>query len=201
MKRKSSGISLKKNRSVHSPSNLLSKNTYFIFSGCLILYFLFMKSMDKIINYPFVVLWGLSAIVFIFMSIYTFKRFVTKLKTIDNSTEKIGAIIIQILYFAIISWLITGILLIPFNYYNIYKARDTLPETKYLEIKGLVARPRNNKIFYEFNGKMNVLYGKINLMNEIYAKGNFKDYYLTITVHKGLLGSYLVEDWDIIRRE
>ena len=87
------------------------------------------------------------------------------------------------------------------NYYNIYSAKDAFPETMYLRIDGLVARPRNNKIFYEFNGKMNVLYGKIDLMNEINVKGNFKDYYLAITLHKALFGSYVIEDWNIIKRE
>jgi len=113
---------------------------------------------------------------------------------------KLLVIVMRLIYATILAWFITGILLIPLNYYIIHTADNTESKTMYLEIRGLIARPRNNKIYYELNGAMNILNGERKIMNEVYQRQNYKDYQLKMVVHEAMFGVLIIEDWDIVKR-
>jgi hypothetical protein len=46
----------------------------------------------------------------------------------------------------------------------------------------------------------NIVYINSKQLNEIYLKGNYRDYQLGLTVKKALFGSYSLEDWWLVKR-
>jgi len=99
-----------------------------------------------------------------------------------------------------LSWFITGLFLIPINCYIIYRAKDSTAETIFLDIKGIVARPRNNKVFYNYYGSTNVIYGKVQIMDDIYDGNKIKNYQLKMVIHKALFRSFIIDHWEIVKR-
>ena len=115
----------------------------------------------------------------------------------DDMIGKIVAVSIRVLSAAIFSWFVTGILLIPFNYYDIHAAQDNPSEIVYCPVTGLVEDARKSCVYYEFSGSTHIVYGvsgSSKLMREIYLKGNYKEYQLRLTMKKALFGSYFLED-------
>jgi hypothetical protein len=120
----------------------------------------------------------------------------------DNTIGKVVAVSIRIISAVIFSWFVTGILLIPFNYYDIHAAEGNSSDIIYCPVTGLVADGRKNCVYYKFSGSTHILYGTpgSTLINEINAKGNYEEYRLRLTVKKALFGSYIIEEWDLDKR-
>jgi hypothetical protein len=178
-------------------SNKLDAKTILILGGALGVYFFYMKTLDKIINYPYVILYVICIVVFTILFLYELKTLVAVFKPQKILFESILEVLLYIIRISVFSWFISGILLIPFNYYNIYVSESNSRETLYLPIKSVYSRPRNNVIYYEFRGKTKILYGKIKIMDEIFNNKNYKDYQLIMRVHAALFNSYVIEGWDI----
>ncbi len=181
-------------------STNLSRKELFIFGGALAIYIFFRKSLNSIINYPNILLYVASGIMFVIIFLYGLPKLRNEMNSVDNLPGKVVAVSIRILSAAIFSWFVTGILLIPFNYYDIHAAQGNSSEAIYCPVTGLTANAKDNSIIYEFGGSSHILYGSSKLMNEIYSKGNYKEYQLRLTVKKALFGSYFLEDWDLEKR-
>jgi len=188
-----------KSKRKNKETNKLGKLELFIFAFAVVIYFFYIKSLDKIINYPREVLYSTFFCSFSIILLIYFNKILSEFKNTSkdwlNNLLLISSYFIQI---AIISWLFTGILLIPFNYYNIHVAKEGKTINKSVEIKKLVARARNNCIFFKYDGRMNVVYGHKPIMNDIYNKQDTNKYYLVLDMNEGLLGSYVLNKWDIL---
>ena len=183
-----------------SSNSKLDKKTFLFLVGVVIVYFFFMKTLDKIVNYPFFILYTISGIIFTTLLFFDIKAFLVAFKNLDYLIDKIISAILYSIKNLILSWFLSGIIIIPFNYYDIYVSKFNPSQTLILPIKSLYSRPRNNVIFYEFKGKTMILNGRIKIMDEIFNKKNFKDYELIFVVHPALIDSYVLEDWDIQRK-
>ncbi len=122
------------------------------------------------------------------------------IKPIDKLVEKIIAAAFRVLTAAVFSIFITGILLIPFNYYDIYASQGNPDKAVICPIRGSSDSRRQYKIYYDFNGNLHTLSVTSSLMHQLYSKENYKNYQLILTVRKAFLGSYIIEDWQLDKR-
>jgi hypothetical protein len=192
--------SVMNNQRSKKDSTALSSKELFIFGGALAVYLFYRRSLNRIINYPDSILYLLGGIIFVIIFLYSLPKLRNEMNSVDNLPGKVVAVAIRVLSAAIFSWFVTGILLIPFNYYDIHAAQGNSSEAIYCPVTGLTANAKDNSIIYEFGGSSHILYGSSTLMNEIYSKGNYKEYQLRLTVKKALFGSYFLEDWDLYKR-
>jgi hypothetical protein len=183
-----------------SASPGLSKSEIFILGGAVVAYLFFVKTLNVIINYPMIVGYLVGASVFIIIFVYKVSSFVAKTIRTGSLLRGAGEVFLRVLRSAVCAWFVSGIILIPFNYYNIYVAQNNPAIIVHLPITGVVANAKSHKIYYEFNGKMGLLNGKDDLMNEIYDKGNYMDYSLVVIIHAALFDSYFIEDWYIQKK-
>lgn len=180
-------------------SNRLTRKEWFILAGFLIVYFFYMKSKDIILNYPYWLLILVCISVLTVVILVDFK----KIKTVYSKTKKndkplfIGLAIIKL---NVVSYFIAGILLIPFNYYNIIKSKKNNSTFENCEIIGISTYSKNRTIFFKFKGNTNVLYAYTPIMEVIKNNGRFKDYVFNIKYKKGLLDSYILESWSIEKK-
>ena len=177
--------------------NRLSKRQYFLFAVALITYIFFEKSYNRILNYPNRLLFGLGGIFFISIFLYKITRFKNSIWK-DEPLVKIFAILIRCLSAVIFSWFLTGILFIPLNYYIIDTAKNTAAYTLDLKITGLGTKRGTQKIFYEFNSSGRTVYLSAQIIGGIYK--SYDNYRLRVTVRKAILGTLVIEDWDIVRK-
>jgi drug/metabolite transporter (DMT)-like permease len=169
------------------------------FGMVLLLYFFYIKTKDEIVNYPTWLTYTaflITVTVVIFAHLKKFKKeFI-----LQKGTDLYFSIALILAKIIIISLFLAGIILIPFNYYNIYKAKEKPLEVAKCEIKGVSTYSKNRKIFFVLYGRTNVMYGFTPIMEDIKANGKFKDYYFVAEIRKGFLNSYILENWSIERK-
>lgn len=176
------------------------KNIILLIGGGLIIYFLYMRTSNQIINSPKWLFYSCATLVFTVTIIFGFRVIKSNYFLLKQHRDKYIYILMIFFQKIILTWFLTGIVIVPFNYYNIYISQKSPLEIVYCDIEGLVSRARNSKIYYVFNDKQYVLYGHNKLMDEIYEKKNYKDYKLTIKLRRGLFNSYTLDDWEILNR-
>jgi hypothetical protein len=191
---------VKKHQHPKRNSTALSRKELFLYGGALAVYLFYQRSLNTIINYPNIILCVPVGIIFVIIFLYRLPRLRKEINAAGSVFGKIIAVSVRVLSAAIFSWFITGILLIPFNYYDIHAAQRNYSETFYCPITGLIADARKNCVYYEFSGSSHIVYGYSKLLNEIYLKGNYREYQLGLTVKKALFGSYSLEDWWLVKR-
>ena len=91
--------------------------------------------------------------------------------------------------------LIAGIILIPFNYYNIYKSQANDSKTMKCEIEKVNTKGKSY-LYFKVDNKTNLINGYIRNMKDI-NNSNANKYWLILKTRPGLLGTYIVENWDI----
>jgi len=177
--------------------NKLSKRQYALFVAVLIIYTFFDNSYDSILNYPDTLLFGSGVAIFISIMLYKIKTFINDIWR-DGAIVKVFAIFLRCLTAVIFSWFLTGILLIPLNYYIIHTAKYSAAYTMDLKINGLGTRKRTRKIFYEFNGSGRTVYANAKTIDWI--SKNYNDYRLRVTIRKASLGTLVIENWEIVKK-
>lgn len=187
-------------------ANLNDKNSSgpFLFSMTLILlvYFFFMDSKDIIINYPQNILYGTFFGLFLISSVFVIRKII-KSNSIRKQKDLLDKFIFGVMSFlkiAIITWFVAGILLIPLNYSIINYSKSQMSFIELVEIEQLISRGKD-RIFFELNGRRNVIIFHKPIMNDIYKKKNHYNYLLELEIKESLLGSYVLINWDIIEKK
>ena len=179
-------------------SKQINKKKLLLLVAMLVVYFFFMKSKDEIINYPKYINYSLFLLLFTTGFIYQLKCLKNTIVTKTKSLERILIIFLYVCKVLCLSWFITGICLIPFNYYNIYKSKKNTSEIIYCDIIGVSTYSKNRSVFYTFEGKTNILYGYIPIMEHM--KEEYSNFQLIAHVRKGFLNTYILEDWNIKKK-
>jgi hypothetical protein len=55
-------------------------------------------------------------------------------------------------------------------------------------------------VFYEFNGSERELYDNEKIPTDVATHGNHKSYHIEFTVRKSILGTLVIEDWNIVQK-
>lgn len=167
--------------------------------GFVLVYFFFIKSKDIIINYPYLLLFSVFAIVLVISTVVQLKKIRKEYTKIEREDHYLF-LGIKILKIVVIAYFVSGIILIPFNYYTIYNSKKNISILEKCEITGISTYSKNRTIFYKFKGKENALYGFKPIMETIKENNKFKEYYFVAKVKKGFLDTYILENWDIVQK-
>ena len=167
--------------------------------GFVLVYFFFIKSKDIIINYPYWLLFTAFAIVLFIIAILQYRE-IQKEYSKTEKEDKPLFLVINGLKIAVIAYFISGIILIPFNYYTIYNSKENALSSEKCEITGISTYSKNRSIFFNFKGKTNVVNGFKPIMEDIKDDGKFENYYFAAEVRWGVCNTYILESWDIIQK-
>ena len=173
--------------------------TLLIVAGFLLAYFFYMKTKDVIINYPTYLNYILFSTIVGSLFFFHYNKFKIEISKIKGNDLYLY-IALNLGKNLIIAWFLAGIILIPFNYYNIHTAKENSLEIINCEIEGVSTYSKNRKVFFSLNERTNVIYDFKPIMEDIKDNGKFKDYYFVAELRKGFLGSYILEDWDIQKK-
>ena len=176
-----------------------SSVTLILAAGLLLVYFFYMKTRDEIINYPTYINYILFFSIICSLFLFHFNKFKIEFLKLRGKDLYLY-ITINLAKNLVVAWFLVGLVLIPFNYYNIHTAKGNSSEIIKCEIKGVSTYSKNRKVFFSLNGKTNVMYDFIPIMEDIKDNGKYKDYYFVTELRKGLLGSYILEGWDIQKK-
>jgi hypothetical protein len=180
-------------------SNKLSAIDWMKLIGFVLVYFLFIKSKDIILNFPYWLMFTVFTIVLVICTILQFRKIQEDYVRIEKK-DKFLFLGINILKIAVIAYFVSGIILIPFNYYTIYSSKKNTISLEKCEITGVSTYSKNRTIFYKFRGRTNVLYGFKPIMEIIKDQGKFKKYYLVLEGKEGICDTYILEGWNIIQK-
>jgi hypothetical protein len=167
--------------------------------GFVLIYFFYIKSKDRIINYPSWLLVTVFGIVLVVCIILQYRKIQEHYSKIEKK-NKFLFFGINILQIAVIAYFVSGIILIPFNYYAIYSSKTNTLTVENCEIRGISTYSKNRTIFYKFKGKTNVVNGFKPIMEIIKDNGKFKKYYFAAEVKKSICNTYILEGWDIVQK-
>lgn len=167
--------------------------------GFVLVYFFFIKSKDVIINYPYWLLFTAFAIILVIVAIWQYRTIQKEYSKIEKE-DKLLFLVINSLKIGVIAYFVSGIILIPFNYYTIYNSKESPVSSEKCEITGISTYSKNRSIFYNFKGKTNVVNGFKPIMEDIKDDGKFENYYFAAEVRRGVCNTYILESWDIIQK-
>jgi len=167
--------------------------------GFVLVYFFFIKSKDVIINYPYWLLFTALAIVLVIVAIWQYRKIQKEYSKTEKDDKPLFLVIIG-LKIAVIAYFVSGIILIPFNYYTIYNSKESHVSSEKCEITGISTYSKNRTIFYKFKGKTNLVNGFKPIMEDIKDNGKFENYYFVAQVKKGICNTYILENWDIVHK-
>lgn len=175
------------------------KKVFWLLVVLAVIYLPFLKSKNSIVNYPSWLCYSLFAFITALLLILRRKNLWSQLLTVKDFPSG-SALTVRILTVLIFSWFVAGTILTPFNYYDIYIARQNYVEYVDCKITKVSTYSRDRKLFYEFRNQTNVLYTYKPIMEEIRKNEQYEAYVLSAKVRSGLLGSYLLEDWEIKKK-
>ena len=177
--------------------NNLKGRDYLILAAAVAMFVWYMYTARRILNYPEVLHYAGIGLCFIIALLVDIRGALGRWTALKLWQEKVFAIVLTVAGWVLIAVLAGTAILIPFNYYDMYVAADSPRDTVYCPINGVVSRTRNHNVYFIFKGKMNMLNCQTSLTNEIAQKKNYDDYTFIATVRKGLMDSYVLDDWQI----
>lgn len=179
------------------------KRILWLFAGLLVAYLPYMFTRERIANYPhwlYYSIFGLIAIVLLVTGTVKASLFTNNQK----NSKHILVTLLRLAFSLLIAWFIAGLLLTPFNYYNIHVAKQNPLEQVDCEIdvverKGK-RRMRNRYIYYKLHGRFNMKHVSKAVINEIRTSSDDDNFVFAAEIRKGLLGSYYLERGEVKRK-
>lgn len=156
------------------------------------------RSSNNIANYPSWIGYSMFAFVLILAILYLKKKVIEEI----NKTKdwiSILSLLLHAVFLIAISFFISLILKVPFNYYNEYVSKKNKLEYVSCKIES-VYTGRDAGVYYEYNGELNYKYTYRPIMEEIKRTGNYEDYEVEMIGRKGLFGSFVFENWKIRKK-
>ena len=177
----------------------LSTGEFLACAAVLVVFFWYVKTANRIVNFPqplyYAVLVGVGGAVVA----WSWKRDVTAFRAVDPDWGSRGMSAgLYLCKTAVLTWFATGIALLPFNYYNFYRAKEGQRVTDSVAIADVTTRRGTSGVSFWYKGRRNQLRGHEPIMDRIAARGDAGKYRLALNMNEGLLGSYVVNDWTIV---
>ena len=170
------------------------------FAIAVFLFWIYVKTKADTIGYPEFLFNTLFLVIYILLVLIMLQKTIFEFKNINNRIDRWIFIVFYILKNSIFSVCLSGVFLIPFNLFNInYSKRNNIEIIK-CEITGLSDYSKNSSFYYNYQGQETIIYAHKQLMSYIYINKNHRDYLFVAQVRKGLLDTYIIESWDIVRK-
>ena len=143
----------------------------------------------------------LFLIIFIISLLLTIRNSISEFKANKTKVDKLIFIVLRIVMLQVITVVLVGTILLPFNFYNIKYSKKKPSSTIRCEIIGSSRSfGRRESIYYKYHGATYTIHGSTEIMSEIYINRRFGNYLFVAKIKKGLLDTYVINDWDIIRK-
>ena len=173
-----------------------------------IAFYFYKDSHEDILNYPGYLKYATWGALFVAIVVIRFKKFEAKYLSMSVMGERLFYAFLSLVGSVIVTSMAAGLLLTPFNYYNIHVASKTIADTVRCEIDAAYIGKHTedgslpNIIKYHFLGNSDSIQTptesvRIANMNVFRS---YSQYWLVLTTHKALLGTYWIEDWKIVNK-
>lgn len=173
----------------------------FCFIGVVIL--IYASRLDNIVlNEPSWLTWGPLVFIAVLLLLVFRKQVHADLNKQPVKTKIFGYGIV-IFAAAFVSFLLTSALSIPFYFVNSKVAAANDIVTERCKITGVTIKKgtkTSNSISFMLYGSSNRLYCYTGEMKNLHAKNNYQDYYFIVSARPGLFGTYILDDWKLVRR-
>lgn len=181
---------LKKLEMKHRKKSEKSKNTIYILVIILSILFFFMKTKQKLINYPNeFILYGIL-ILFCVLILFNYNQ----LKKCKNVIE-VGFVFLKYFFYSIG---LTLVVFTPFNYYLISGSKKSKIEVLTLPLVKVSTHSQNRCFFYSYKEEKYVYYDYDSKFEEILKNENYDDYRVRFQVKKCYLNTLIIIDWILI---
>jgi len=184
-------------------SKKLKGRDWLIFAVAVALLWISNTMCSLIINYPRQVAYGIFGLTFLALVFFIKKRGLPELGKAINFWDEFFTNCFLAIICAFVSIFISAALLIPFNYYLIFSSKNQTELVKYFPVYSVVTHS-GRRIYpgvrFEFNGRTEHLNGHRKIMDEM-DKQPLSDFEVELTIRPGILHSFVVSSWDIIKKK
>ncbi len=170
------------------------------FAIALVLFWIYIVTEEKTIGYPNYLFNSLFWIILVVIVVRNLQITINDFKDLRDKIDKAIFTFLYIFKILIISFFLSGIVLIPFNLYNRYYSKRNAIELIKCEITGLSDYSKNSCFYYSYKGEVSIIYAHRKIMSDIYINKSYQDYLFVAKARKGLLDTYLIESWDIVHK-
>jgi hypothetical protein len=177
--------------------NKLTPKDFFICLLGLLVYLIFIHTLDKTLNYPIYIYYGASLAVGIIIFLIGLKTLKAGIKQIKSVVEKAMFIGVDVFKSLFIALFLLGAILIPLNYYNFEYSKSNPAKIYFCQIESLTSSSRNHCVYFLFENKINLVNGHKPIMDEIHMNNNFERYVFVATARKALFGTFVLEEWHL----
>jgi hypothetical protein len=162
-----------------------TKKEWFYLVLTTIMYWLYLKTLNEILNYNFIYYCIIFSSIFIIGVLLEMKD---KILSFSFCFEKL-------LKNFVFSFIISGVILVPLNYYIIDFSKRNPVMYKSFDIVSVSTSKARGQLRFEFMSKIKVLYSYDKILYDIKKHPNkFK---LSIKMRKSILNTYVIDDWKI----
>ena len=177
--------------------NQLTPKDFFICLLGLLVYLVFIHTLDKTLNYPDYIYYCSSMAVGTIVFLIGLKSLKAEIKQFKSIVEKMMFIGLDVFKSLFIALFLLGAVLIPLNYYNFEYSKSNPAKIYFCQIESLSSSSRNHCVYFLFENKINLINGHKPIMDEIDMNKNTEQYVLVATVRKALFGTFVLEKWHL----
>jgi len=184
-----------------APTTRLRTGELLACAAVVVVFFWSVKTANRIVNYPQALYYAVLVSAGGAVGAWFWKRDVAAFRALDRDGVDRGLFVgLHLCKAAVLTWVATGIALLPFHYYNFYRAKEGPVVTDSVAIADVAIRGRGvtSSVSFWYKGRRNKLEGNEPLIDRIAANGNAGQYRLALNMNEGLLGSYVVNHWTIV---
>ena len=182
----------------------INKGWYALFCFVGVVILIYASRLDNIVlNEPSWLTWGPVVFISVLLLLVFRKQVQADLNKQPVKTKIFGYGII-VFAAAFVSFLLTSALSIPFYFINNNVATGNEIVTEQCEITNVTIRKgtkTSNSVSFILYAKSNRLYCYTAEMKDLHAQKNYRDYYLIVSARPGLLGTYMLDDWQLVKRQ
>lgn len=160
--------------------------------------FIALKTQEDIIFYPWWI-WPVLSIPFLSALAYWQRNdFLEELKE-RKPLARIGAFLVVTISYTLFSFLVSSVLVVPFNIYIVQSVRTEPTSTIYLPIKDVGVSSRSGGyITFEFKGEKVRQYFSKKSAAELQKNDAYKNNTVCLKVSPAPFGTYAIKDWKIV---
>lgn len=114
---------------------------------------------------------------------------------------RIGALLAITISYTLFSFLVSSVLVGPFNIYVIQSVRSEPTSTYYVPIQSVSVSNRSGSyLTFNFKGEVVKQYLSKKKAAELEKNDVYKNYVVCLKVSPGPLGTYVIKDWEIVHK-
>jgi len=186
-------------------SNKLSWRDYLLIAGIIAVFYFFDNDHQDILNYPDYLMYWLVAAIAIALVVTRFRKFEKKYMAFQTTGDRLFYSLISLIGCGAGAWVAAGILLSPFNYYDVHVARQNPLDSITCNIDSTTISEKNpdetqtSTIYYHAYDKPGKIetHDYLKALAYMHVLHSYGQYRLMLGVHKGVLNTWWLDKWSL----